>query len=96
MLTAMKIEDVEVASRSEKEIVRILASSFEVDELEMHFYEAGFPRERVNWKQALVYVAFEVIQVATEDGRLVELVEYLAQKRPARTDLQEMIATVKG
>jgi hypothetical protein len=77
------------------QLIDMFVSCFSIEELEIIFFDLGLPRSRVNWKQALYYACHEVIQVAFDAGKLIDLLESAVEKRERRVDLYELVVKVR-
>src|SRR4051812_26085147 len=59
--------------------------------MRLEFDDVRFADE-VNFGQALSGIAFDLVRVADQNGRLGELVLALQQERPKRTDVPPLVA----
>ncbi len=63
-------------------------------EIERYAYSADLPVWMINWNQAAIYVWGELIQVATDEGKLGSFVNSLATEYKGNTIIRELAGNV--
>ena len=86
-----------VSQDQKRELVKLLVSTFpNPDLLRMLFFDHDLPAERVNWQQSLDLVCHNVLLVVEQQDRWRDFLQAVAEERPNRPDLLEIVATVSG